>query len=316
MYFMKWVLVAILAGFTAWCVFVTNNHFVSASLVEYMHAMVHHASDTPTASYSLEFGSSLSDLPAYGLAVGFLLTFFLSNFTVRGHKWYMRLGKVLIRAIIAGVVGFLFCLLGCLISLIFHVNYSTILTDWIPWALLSGVIMLALTVKTRTPIRKSFIIAACVIAVLSMSMWFFIYYNPVMDYRLSLLIGFIVYAVAIALCVASVTPRSERYFLHVEGAIKEMDIALYKWFKASPGQSITIGKSVDCNIQLSWDINGHLAPVNAEILHSHRDLRLLAREEGVIVNGQPLPVGKAIWLYHGRSFTIGNTTFTYIEKDL
>ena len=31
-----------------------------------------------------------------------------------------------------------------------------------------------------------------------------------------------------------------------------------------------------------------------------------------VVNG----VGKEVWLYHGKSFTIGRTTFTYIEKDL
>ena len=122
---------------------------------------------------------------------------------------------------------------------------------------------------------------------------------------------------AIALCIAYVSPRSERFFLHVEGAIKEMDIALYKWYKAVPSQIITIGKSVDCNIQLSWDINGQVAPVHAEIRRQHASMRLRALEEGVTVNdGKPLPVGKEEWLYHGKSFTVGNTTFTYIEKDL
>ena len=31
---------------------------------------------------------------------------------------------------------------------------------------------------------------------------------------------------------------------------------------------------------------------------------------------KPLSVGKGIWLYHNTAFQIGDTTFTYIERDL
>ena len=80
---------------------------------------------------------------------------------------------------------------------------------------------------------------------------------------------------------------------------------------------VSLGKSVDCSIQLSWDVMGHVAPVHAEIKRHIDSLRLKALEEGVTVgDGKPLAVGKEIWLYHGKSFSIGNTTFTYIEKDL
>ena len=45
-------------------------------------------------------------------------------------------------------------------------------------------------------------------------------------------------------------------------------------------------------------------------------MRLIALENGVYVdNDKPLPIGKEVWLYHGRHFTIGNTSFTYVEKD-
>ena len=313
LFYMKWILVAILAGFTAWVVFVSHDHPLSTSVIEYLQTLFSHDSD----SFEFDYGSGLNDLPAFGQAVGFLLTFFLSNFTVRHRQWFYRIGEVLLRAFVAGAVGSILCLLGCLISILLHFDYSTFLTEWIPWALLSGFIMLAVTFKTRTPIRRSFFIAACLIAVFTMFMWAFVYYNTFLDYRMSLLIGFIVYAVAIALCIAHVTPRSERFFLHVEGAIKEMDIALYKWFKASPTQAVTLGKSVDCNIQLSWDVNGQVSPVHAEIKRHIDSLRLKAMEDGVTVDdGKPLPVGKEIWLYHGKSFTIGHTKFTYIEKDL
>jgi predicted component of type VI protein secretion system len=60
-----------------------------------------------------------------------------------------------------------------------------------------------------------------------------------------------------------------------------------------------------------------VSPIHAEISRIYGALRLKALEDGVTVkNGKPLAVGKSMWLYHGKSFTIGNTTFTYIEKDI
>ena len=97
--------------------------------------------------------------------------------------------------------------------------------------------------------------------------------------------------------------------------MKQMDIALYKWFKANPNEHVTIGHSVDCHLQLSWDIQSVIAPVQAEIYMHHGTPRLYALEDGVFVNGKPLTVGKGIRLYHGKSFSIGQTLFIYIEKD-
>ena len=146
--------------------------------------------------------------------------------------------------------------------------------------------------------------------------WILLYKDSVMDYRVSMLLSFIVLSVGIALCIARVAPKSERYFLHINGAIKEMDIALYKWMRIGSTNVVSIGKSVDCNIQLSWDINSQVAPLQAEIVRYPGSLRLRAVEEGVLVGTKPLPVDKEVWLYHGKSFTIGHTTFTYIEKDM
>ncbi len=86
--------------------------------------------------------------------------------------------------------------------------------------------------------------------------------------------------------------------------------------RTSPDHVVTIGKSVDCSLQLSWDLNGNVAAVQAEIRQYVGSMRLIALENGVYVdNEKPLPIGKEVWLYHGRRFTIGNTSFTYVEKD-
>ena len=145
--------------------------------------------------------------------------------------------------------------------------------------------------------------------------WTFFFRYMELDFRVLLLLSFIIFGVGLAICIAMVAPRSERYFLKVQGAVKEMDVALYKWFRNQPDRVVTIGKSVDCSLQLSWDIQSDVAPVQAEIRFRNQRLYLKALEPGVFLNGRPARVDKKIRLYHGRTFTIGQTTFTYIEKD-
>ena len=95
-----------------------------------------------------------------------------------------------------------------------------------------------------------------------------------------------------------------------------MDIALYKWFRANPNAVVSIGKSVDCSLQLTWDLQGEVAPVHAEIAMRKGVPQLKALEEGVTVSDEPLPVDKPVNLYHGIRFRIGQTLFTYQEKDI
>ena len=90
LYYMKWILVAILAGFTAWIVFVSRDHPMSTSIIEYLQTVFHH-NTVDAENFEFEYGSGLNDLPAFGQAVGFLLTLFLSNFTVRHREWFYRL---------------------------------------------------------------------------------------------------------------------------------------------------------------------------------------------------------------------------------
>ena len=318
LFYMKWILVAIVAGFVAWFFYTIQDHPFSTKIVERIVLLVNGLKEgTKEAELSVaEYGSRLTYLPAFGLYVSFFVTLFLSFFTVRRRQWHLRISEMLLRALLAGVASFFCCLLGCIVPIALHIDTNTFLIDWIPWALMSWVIMFAITYDTRTRIQKLFLAAACLVGFLSMFIWSLVSNINLLDYRVALLMSFVTYAVCIAVSIAHVAPRSERYFLHVEGAIKEMDIALYKWMRTSPDHVVSIGKSVDCSIQLSWDFNGNVAPVQAEIHQYVGSMRLVAIENGVYVdNEKPLPIGKEVWLYHGRRFTIGNTTFTYVEKD-
>ena len=120
----------------------------------------------------------------------------------------------------------------------------------------------------------------------------------------------------LAVCIAFEAPKSEHYFLQASGAIKPIEIALYKWLRSNPSAVITMGQSVDCSIHLSWDISSNVAPVHAELFLRRSTLYIKALEKGVILNGKELEAGDSDSLSHGSHFIIGNTTFTYVEKDL
>lgn len=246
---------AIVSGFVAWFLYTILDHPVSTYIVERIVLLINGLKDgTKEAELSVaEYGSRLTYLPAFGLYVSFYVTLFLSFLTIRRRQWHLRILEMVIRAILAGVASFICCVVGSIIPIALHLDSNSFLVDWIPWALMNWVIMFAITYATRTRIEKVFLVAACIIGFLSMFIWSVVYTYSFLDYRVALLMSFITYAVCIAVSIARVAPRSERYFLHIEGAVKEMDVALYKWMRTSPDHVVTIGKSVDCSLQLSWD---------------------------------------------------------------
>ena len=87
-------------------------------------------------------------------------------------------------------------------------------------------------------------------------------------------------------------------------------------FRSNADAVVTIGKSVDCHLQMTWDVGSTIAPVQAQVRRVRGQLTLVALEDGVMVDGQPLQPDVSLPLYHGTCFTIGHTKFTYLEKDI
>ena len=185
--------------------------------------------------------------------------------------------------------------------------------------MLSGlVIASAVVYGTDIKLKKALIgaVISIIFGLGSMYLWSFSF-NAQVDTREFLLLSYMIYCIGFAISVAATCPKSERYFLRVEGPIKDMDIAIYKWMKA-PEQSkrILIGKSVNCDLQMTWDITSPIAPEQAEVKMVNGYLYLTALEEGILFNKKPLKTNVRKKLYHGTKFVIGKTTFTYLEKDL
>ena len=254
-------------------------------------------------------------LPSFGLTTAFFLTLSISTLAISMRNLKHAMMNILLKSVVASIGSFILFYLTNSITDSFGLSeYNTFFT-WIPWTLMGYLIALCSTYGTRIPLRKSLIGLSAIIGFLSMYVWSAIFFDSEVDFRVLLLFSFLIFSVGLMLCIAYAAPRSDRYFLKVEGAVKTMDVALYKWFRNNPGRVVTIGKSVDCSLQLSWDLKGYVAPIHAEIHMEDECLYLIAREKGVYIDGKAVNVDKKEWLYHGKMFTIGNTSFTYIEKD-
>ena len=286
-FYMRWMLVAILAGLASW---------ISYHILTFIHI-------------------PRDPLAAFGLSIGFFLTLMLSYMSVPRRDSVTRAIRIALRAVLGGIGGLLFFLFGNMLDIKLGFQDNWLLIDWVPWILTAYWIVLCVVWKTSIRVRHTMLIAAIVIGFISTYLWAWLYEGATVDYRITLLTNFILFAVIMAIGIAREAPRSERYFLTASGSVKQIDIALYKWFRANPAEHVTIGHSVDCNLHLSWDIQSKIAPIQAEIYIKYGTPWLHTLEDGVVVDGKTLGTGKMLRLYHGRSFTIGKTTFTYVEKD-
>lgn len=315
-YYMKWLLAGILTGALSWCFFIMNLwNFGSEALAQMIFRM---ADVDPNTEISKEFMDKLGTTPYFGLYLGFFLTLFLSMLSSHGNWWWKRLLFVLSKAVFAAICGYLSFVLICIVSLVLGLHDGTLSLDWIPWILNGFVIAYVVSYKTDIKLHK--VLVGATISILfglgSMYVWEF-YQNAPIDTRDLLLVSNMIYCIGLALSLAFHFPRSERYFLRIEGPIKTMEIAIYKWMNAQMlNRRVTIGKSVDCNLQMTWDINSNIAPVQAEIISERGNIYLIAMEEGVCREDKPIVTDKKIRLYHRDKFKIGQTLFTYIEHDV
>ena len=306
-FYLNWLLMAVLTGTLAWLAFSIYTDKVHRHLLDFIIA------DSPLTQEVLNV--HVNPLPSYGFMLAFFLTLGVAFLAMRKIRWTDYLDMFL-RALVSGIVSAIFYLLVSLACIALKLQSAAFFINLIPWTLSSFACAVIGTYGTRIRLKKSVVLIAVGVSLVSMLLWSVVYMQIGVDFRLLLLYSTILYMVGMAVAIASQAPRSEHYFLHVQGAVKSMDVALYKWFRANPRAVVSIGKSVDCSLQLSWDLRGNVAPVHAEISMKRGVPRLMALEEGVTVQGKPLAVDRAVTLRHGMSFQIGQTLFTYQEKDI
>ena len=319
-FYMNWLLAGTFAGTFSWAFFIINSWQIGYhSLIQFIFKLFEIRPDSDMAKDLLDrFSDELYYTPYFGLYTCFFLTLFLSILSSHGHWWWKRTAFVTMKAVLAGFCGYITFVVAAIVSLTLGIGGDKLLIDWIPWTLNGFFIAFAVSYGTDIKLKKALIGAAFSIlfGLGSMYIWNFVQ-NSQTDTRNFLLISNLIYSIGIAISLAINSPHSERYFLRVEGPVKMMDIAIYKWINAQVGnRSITIGKSVDCNLQVTWDINSSIAPIQAKILSEHGNIYLIPLEEGVYIEDKMKKVDSKVRLYHGDKFRIGQTLFTYVEKDI
>ena len=318
LYHLKWIVVAIVAAVVAWLLYVVLVLEYDNEVPTLVARMTE--SQLPEADSYAVFNGHADNRgyePMFGFCLSFCLTVMFSLLAAGRQLYPKRFLDFLLRGLsVAFVVFFVFMLIESLI-IAFNVNAWLVLFDWIPWTVMALLIVFVSTIESKFHLRKYILFIGIILGVISVYAWT-VFFRGVLqlDVRVLLLFSCIFYGVGVGMAIAQLAPVSDHYFLNVKGPVKATDIALYKWFLNNPDEVVTIGKSIDCLLQMTWDVKGQVAPVHANLQYTARGIRLTALEDGVLVNGKPLQPGNSRLLFHNMKFSIGDTTFTYIERDI
>lgn len=309
-YYMRWVLMALLAAVFAWCIFYIMPAGMKQELLfTFIEAILDKDEVSLTFKYTYR-------QPFFGLCMSAFFVGFISFLVRKRLPKIHQVRDLILRVLLAGIGGYTCFFFDVLTCTVFRLENTNDLIGALALALMTAWNIFIVSFHTSIRVNWKFVGIAFVVFVVGTFISTSYYWGVAYDFRVLQLISLMIYNVILALALAYDVKRSEHYFLHVEGAIKTMDIALYKWLRVSPSAVVTIGKSVACDLQLSWDIESDVAPHQAEIRFHNGHPCLFACEEGVLNNnGKPVNEDDYLRLYHGTKFRIGNTLFTYVEKD-
>lgn len=323
-YCIKWVIPAILASAIAWLIMARSNHDFLYYITDKLRTILTGTKpETAIFTYgdlgpfdaTMAVSPRMYLLPLFGLYLVPLLTILFSGLAGYHRPWRYRINDAVARALFVMFVSTILFFAEYIIVYVCDIYDGSALFDWIPWMMVTYLILYVSTVRTRISdlSSRTMLFVSFAMGVTNALLWdvFGTYENK---RQITLLIFlYILYGVVLAVTVARNLPPSEKYFLHIRGEVKEMDIALYKWLRQSPDAFVSIGRSVDCQLHISWDATSDIAPVHA-IIRMHSGIPYITPADGeLFIGSEPLADGKQARLHHGMSFQIGTTEFTYVE---
>lgn len=309
-YFLKWLVAGCLAGLVSWLVFrlaVHNNlfHGLISDMVMLFQKVGLDASGQA-------FADKIHDMLFFGVIVGGIVTLVASCLLERRKKTAQRVGIIIGRVLCGMLVGFASFLVGSWVALATGKDYNSFFVDLIPWLLMGAGLGLVIAYRTKVPVKRA-VLCGFLFAMLGFGvLYMFSFENSNFEFHflglltsMLCLIGLMVFAGGLYACIAQRAQVSKRYFLHIDGNLKSRDVAIYKWMNRVGGyRVVTIGRSDRCYIDMDWDNTEGLEGVQAEV-YIENDVPYLKN----------MRTNEATRLYHGSSFRVGKTVFTYLEKD-
>ncbi|MCQ2329050.1 MAG: hypothetical protein MJZ93_00640 [Paludibacteraceae bacterium] len=315
-YFMHWIVLGIISAIIAWVSILTVNVENKIRLLQRLMCFISgYQYGTPEANeFLVQHLIYIIQYPITGFNIAFIITFVLSFYTIYRFSMLDRILSVFFRALSAGLLSYLFFMVECLLITAFDLRENALYINIIPWSLMGIISLYATTYGSRVKPKRMWELSTIVVGSVSVYLWDILFSSSSVDYRILFFVTILIYAIGLALSIASPIGIDDKAFLHVQGSMKEMDVALYKWFKNSPDAKVTIGRSVDCNFQITWDIGNDIAARVAMIERKKNVLVLTCLDGGVFYNNRYMKVGESVKLFHGREFQIGGTRFSIILK--
>lgn len=322
-YVIKWVIFAIIAAAVTWFFMVSSYHVtiydMLSSVCEFLRTskpdIVVSDDEIEEVTGIMSIAPRMYLLPLFGIYLTPVLTLVFSALASYHRPLIYRALDVVGRALIVMILSLLVFFAEFILVLICDTYEGTFLFDWLPWTIVSYLILFFSTIRTRIHDlhSRTMLCASLAMGIGNAIMWGLVGTLETKNQIILFILLFIFYAIALALTIARKLPVSEKYFLHVNGEVKEMDIALYKWLRQTPDAFVTIGRSVDCQLQISWDATSDIAPVHA-IIRQRAGVPYLSSLDGdVIVGNHAIDESRQLRLRHGMSFQIGTTVFTFVE---
>lgn len=309
-YFTSWLLYGLIGGLISWILFqlIPSSGFLSGPLRWIVGLF-----EGPDSVHVSEYLQKIQPLLLCGLIMGFVITFLFSYLIEFRRKTFKILLLILLRSIGNAIIGCLAFLLGAVVIIALGKYMNCWWIDWVPWLFFGCSITWLLSFKSDIKFKEA-ILGGLISVVLS----FVIIYGLSSSVPAIGVLAFMIYAAGLGASIAVVHYTSENYYLHIEGPTKERDIAIYKWMNVAGGSNhVTIGSSPNCVIEMNWDDSEEIREKQVELYIDNEHPYCLALTEGTTYGDEQrvLKEGDSILLVHGSSFTIGNTKFTYIEKD-
>ncbi len=244
-----------------------------------------------------------------GISLGFFIVLAFS-YVLEFRKVDSKvLGNLLLRALVGAIAGFVAFLLGGIIVILCGIENTCWWIDWIPWLLFALAVSVVLWYKSEIKLKSA--LTGGAISVLFSFIVMFVLTGTVTS-----LFSYMLFAAGLGGAIAVVHYASEKYFLRIDGCVKERDIAIYKWMSVTGGfNKVSIGKSPQCVLQMNWDTSEGICDRVVELYLENDRPYCKVLDNGVTQQGRTMPRGTTLLLTHGSEFTIGKTRFTYIEKD-
>jgi len=310
-YYTKWLIIAVITAWASWAIFAflpgeIHYHIVEAitrNLVDKIDSLSMSSVDILSARHYL--------LTTFAFHISFISTLVISVIAVHRRKPGTFVMDILCRSLFAGLVSFILFGLQCAFLVSMGKYESSLFLEILPWFL--SVVTVEYTVAYRSALRPKhsrYLISGLILSGFLTIISPFASVDSV-DQLVNIVLFYIIYIAGISFVMIEPDVLKRYAYLSAKGPFKELDIALYKWFVSSPSAVVTIGKSVDCSLNLFMDLSGGVAPVHCSIRMENGVHKLCISDNDVELNGHIAKHHKEYRLYYGDVFKVGGVQFRY-----